>query len=96
MKILVYSVLLLGLSMSCSADEKDATLTQKPIQVTVNQPESNSEGAFATASGKLVSKNSVNVSTRTVSYTHLDVYKRQLIYIQNKTSRIRGFWFFII
>ncbi|MDQ0477832.1 efflux RND transporter periplasmic adaptor subunit [Chryseobacterium sp. MDT2-18] len=68
MKILVYSVLLLGLSMSCSADEKGAALSQKPVQVTVNQPESNSEGAFATASGKLVSKNSVNVSTRMMGY----------------------------
>ena len=68
MKILVYSVLLLGLSMSCSADEKDATLSQKPIQVTVNQSGNNSEGAYASASGKLVAKNSVNVSTRMMGY----------------------------
>lgn len=68
MKILVYSVLLLGLSMSCSADEKDATLSQKPILVTVNQSGNNSEGAYASASGKLVAKNSVNVSTRMMGY----------------------------
>ncbi|SIS76698.1 RND family efflux transporter, MFP subunit [Kaistella chaponensis] len=68
MKILVYSVLLLGLSISCSADEKDATLSQKPIQVAVNQSGNNSEGAYASASGKLVAKNAVNVSTRMMGY----------------------------
>ncbi|WP_226064368.1 efflux RND transporter periplasmic adaptor subunit [Kaistella polysaccharea] len=68
MKILVYSVLLLGLTMSCSADEKDATLKQTPIQVTVNQSGNNSEGGYASASGKLVAKNTVNVSTRMMGY----------------------------
>ncbi|WHF52874.1 efflux RND transporter periplasmic adaptor subunit [Chryseobacterium gotjawalense] len=68
MKILIYSVLLLGLTISCSEDEKDATLQQKPIEVTVSQSRSSSEGAFATASGKLVSKNSINVSTRIMGY----------------------------
>ena len=53
MKILVYSVLLLGLTMSCSSDEKDsAVIKQTPIQVTVNQSGNNSEGAYASASGK--------------------------------------------
>ena len=68
MKILVYSVLLLGLSMSCSSEEKDATLSQKPIQVTVSQSGASSEGAYASASGKLVAKNTVNVSTRMMGY----------------------------
>ena len=68
MKILVYSVLLLGLTMSCSAEEKEATVTQKPVQISINQPESSSTGAYASASGKLVSKKSVNVSTRMMGY----------------------------
>lgn len=67
MKILVYSVLLLGLTMSCSADEKDVSLAQKPIHITMSQS-GNYHGAFVSASGKLISKNTVNVSTRMMGY----------------------------
>ncbi|SEF56658.1 RND family efflux transporter, MFP subunit [Halpernia humi] len=69
MKIILYSLLLLSvITTSCSSDDKNVTNSEKPIQVTVNQSNSNSQGAFANASGKLVAKNSVNVSTRMMGY----------------------------
>ncbi|MBC7555913.1 MAG: efflux RND transporter periplasmic adaptor subunit [Chryseobacterium sp.] len=68
MKTLLYSLLLLGAVTSCSSDEKNVTNSEKPIQVTVNKSGENSTGAFVTASGKLVAKNSVNVSTRMMGY----------------------------
>lgn len=54
---------------SCSSDEKkSAQNSDAPISVTVSHSISGSEGSSATASGKLVAKNSVNVSTRMMGY----------------------------
>ena len=71
MKKHIYSALILGsiFLVSCSSDEKNtAELNEKPIAVTVNKSATNSAGSNATASGKLVAKNSVNVSTRMMGY----------------------------
>lgn len=71
MKKYIYSTLFLGsiFLVSCSSDEKkSAELNDKPIAVTVNKSATNSAGSNATASGKLVAKNSVNVSTRMMGY----------------------------
>ena len=71
MKIYLYSTLILSalLMGSCSSDEKkSAQNSDAPISVTVSHSTSGSEGSFATASGKLVAKNSVNVSTRVMGY----------------------------
>ena len=68
MKILLYTALFLSVLISCSSDDKNVENSGKPIQVVVNQSTTNSEGTFASASGKLVAKNSVNVSTRMMGY----------------------------
>ena len=71
MKKYIYSALFLGslFLASCSSDEKkSAELNDKPIAVTVNKSATNAVGSNATASGKLVAKNSVNVSTRMMGY----------------------------
>ena len=71
MKIYLYSTLILSalLMGSCSSDEKkSAQNSDVPISVTVSHSTSGSEGSFATASGKLVAKNSVNISTRVMGY----------------------------
>ena len=71
MKIYLYSTLILSalLMGSCSSDEKkSAQNSDAPISVTVSHSTSGSEGSFATASGKLVAKNSVNISTRMMGY----------------------------
>ena len=71
MKTYIYSALFLGslFLASCSSDEKkSAELNDKPIAVTVNKSATNAVGSNATASGKLVAKNSVNVSTRMMGY----------------------------
>ena len=71
MKIYFYSTLILSalLMGSCSSDEKkSAQNSDAPISVTVSHSTSGSEGSFATASGKLVAKNSVNISTRVMGY----------------------------
>ena len=71
MKIYLYSTLILSalLMGSCSSDEKkSAQNSDAPISVTVSHSTSGSEGSSATASGKLVAKNSVNISTRMMGY----------------------------
>lgn len=75
MKQYIYSILIISafIATSCSSkeDEKSAELDQKPIAVTVNKPQSDANensGAYVNASGKLVAKNSVNVSTRMMGY----------------------------
>jgi len=71
MKKHIYTALLLGsiFLVSCSKEDKNsAELNEKPIAVTVNKSATNSAGSSATASGKLVAKNSVNVSTRMMGY----------------------------
>jgi RND family efflux transporter MFP subunit len=54
---------------SCSSDkEKSALLNQKPIEVQINATQTESDGSPVMASGKLVAKNSVNISTRMMGY----------------------------
>ena len=71
MKTYIYSALILSavLSVSCSSDEKKSVQNSiAPISVTVSHTTAGSEGSSATASGKLVAKNSVNISTRMMGY----------------------------
>ncbi|MBW8361221.1 MAG: efflux RND transporter periplasmic adaptor subunit [Kaistella sp.] len=71
MKTYLYSGLLLSavLFSSCSSDEKKSVQnTDAPISVTVNKSSGNTLGLSTTATGKLVAKNSVNVSTRMMGY----------------------------
>lgn len=71
MKTYLYSTLILsGLLLgSCSSDgKKSVQNTDAPISVTVSRTTAGTEGSSATASGKLVAKNSVNVSTRMMGY----------------------------
>lgn len=69
MKKHIYTVLILGtfFLIGCSGDKKTEA-TETPILVTVNKSNTQTSGSFATASGKLVAKNSVNVSTRMMGY----------------------------
>lgn len=71
MKRYIYSTLILGAValQSCSPDkEKNVQSNDQPISVTVNKSSVASNGSSATASGKLVAKNSVNISTRMMGY----------------------------
>lgn len=71
MKRYIYSTLILGAItlQSCSSDqEKSAVNTDAPVSVTVHKSATASNGAFITASGRLVAKNSVNISTRMMGY----------------------------
>ncbi|MET3537202.1 efflux RND transporter periplasmic adaptor subunit [Chryseobacterium limigenitum] len=71
MKTYLYSTLILSalLMGSCSSDEKkSAQNSDASIAVTVSRTTVGSEGSSATASGKLVAKNSVSVSTRMMGY----------------------------
>ena len=71
MKKYIYIPLFIGtiLLSSCSSDKEKSTNNQDtPISVTVSKSSTASNGSFATASGKLVAKNSVNVSTRMMGY----------------------------
>ncbi|MFV0605818.1 MAG: efflux RND transporter periplasmic adaptor subunit [Niabella sp.] len=74
MKINTYITLITGVFflVSCSSNQdKSATSKQKPIPVTVINSSHEAVGSYATASGKLVAKNSVNVSTRMMGYITL-------------------------
>ena len=63
---LIFSTILLS---SCSSDKEKSAMNQDaPISVTVSKSSSNSNNGFVSASGKLVAKNSVNVSTRMMGY----------------------------
>lgn len=71
MKRYIYSTLILGAItlQNCSSDqEKSVVNTDAPVSVTVHKSATASNGAFLTASGKLVAKNSVNISTRMMGY----------------------------
>jgi len=71
MRTYIYSTLILGVIFlqSCSPDqEKSAVNTDAPVSVTIHKSTTASNGAFVTASGKLVAKNSVNISTRMMGY----------------------------
>ncbi|MBS1573607.1 MAG: efflux RND transporter periplasmic adaptor subunit [Bacteroidetes bacterium] len=69
-KYVITSLLLGGLMFSsCSSDkEKSALLNQKTIEVQINATQTESDGSPVMASGKLVAKNSVNISTRMMGY----------------------------
>lgn len=71
MKKYIYIPLFIGtiLLSSCSSDkEKNIESNDQPIAVSVSKSSSNSNNGFVSASGKLVAKNSVNVSTRMMGY----------------------------
>ena len=71
MKRYLYSTLILGAIalQSCSSDkEKNIESNDQPITVSVSKSSVAASGSFASASGKLVAKNSVNVSTRMMGY----------------------------
>lgn len=70
MKKHIYTALILGtfFLVGCSGEKKSAELNESPIAVSVNRSATNAVGSYASASGKLVAKNSVNVSTRMMGY----------------------------
>lgn len=71
MKKYLYSTLFLSVLIfqSCSSDkEKSAENGDTPVSVTISKSYANSNGSFVSASGKLVAKNSVNISTRMMGY----------------------------
>ncbi|MCG2792037.1 MAG: efflux RND transporter periplasmic adaptor subunit [Weeksellaceae bacterium] len=71
MKTYIYSTLLWSATLfsSCSSDDKTSVQnTDSPILVQLNKSSTNSSGASATVSGKLVARNSVNVSTKMMGY----------------------------
>lgn len=72
MKKIIYSIGLAAFSLlfiQCSSDKTgSAEFTGTPISVTTNKTTQNKDGSKAVASGKLVAKNSVNVSTRMMGY----------------------------
>lgn len=70
MKKHIYLSLVLGLSIlgSCSSDSKQVANNTKPVRVTVSNTATTDALGYAGASGKLVAKNSVNVSTRMMGY----------------------------
>ncbi|MGZ5284509.1 MAG: efflux RND transporter periplasmic adaptor subunit [Kaistella sp.] len=70
MKKHIYLSLVLGLSIlgSCSSDSKQVADNSQPVRVTVSNTATTDALGYAGASGKLVAKNSVNVSTRMMGY----------------------------
>lgn len=72
MKNIVYSTALIFFLISfthCSSEPtQTAEFSGETVSVTLSKTEANSAGGFAVASGKLVSKSSVNVSTRMMGY----------------------------
>ena len=70
MKKHIYLSLLLGSAIlaSCSSDPKDITDNTQPVQVTLSNTATTDGLGYVNASGKLVAKNSVNVSTRMMGY----------------------------
>lgn len=70
-KIISLATVLFGLTLftHCSSDEvKPVGFNGEPVNVTLSSTTENTAGNFASVSGKLVSKNSVNVSTRMMGY----------------------------
>lgn len=71
MKKYLYSFLFSAIVLlaSCSSNkDKPSAVSGAQVSVTVNKSSLGAAGSFATASGKLVAKNSVNVSTRMMGY----------------------------
>lgn len=102
MKNIVYSTafifFLISLTHCSSEDTSSAAFSGEAVSVTLNKTEANSAGGFAVASGKLVSKNSVNVSTRMMGYiTSMPVEVgqsvragQQLVSINNTEIQAKG------
>lgn len=101
MKKHIYAIAIIGgfLFASCSSDNQEKhTNNEAPIEVKINHSQSENIGSFAMASGKLVSKNSVNVSTRMMGYiTAMNVQVGQnvragqsLVSINNSDIQAKG------
>ncbi len=69
-KYIITSIALVGLLLSsCSKDDaKKSVNKEAPIEVSVSRSVESNESGNTTASGKLVAKNSVNISTRMMGY----------------------------
>lgn len=85
--------------VNCSSDKvQPAEFGGETISVSINKSTESSDGGLATASGKLVSKNSVNVSTRMMGYiTSMPVQVgqsvsagQQLVSINNTDIQAKG------
>lgn len=67
--ILLSFILGVSLLHSCSSEKEKATSNaDTPISVTLSSTQNTDTGNFVSASGKLVAKNSVNLSTRMMGY----------------------------
>lgn len=95
------TLMIAGLSIftHCSSEVAEPVEFQgETIKVSLSKTEENQAGGFATASGKLVSKNSVNVSTRMMGYiTSIPVQVgqsvragQQLVSINNTEIQAKG------
>lgn len=100
-KIVSLTTVLFGLTLftHCSSDEiKPVEFNGETVNVTLSNTTENTTGNFASVSGKLVSKNSVNVSTRMMGYiTSLPVQVGQsvkagqlLVSISNTDIQAKG------
>jgi RND family efflux transporter MFP subunit len=79
----------------CSSNEKKLNEADKPITVITNKTAASDTGAFVSASGKLVAKNTTNVSTRMMGYItglHVQVGQQvaqgQLLVSVNNTDMV--------
>lgn len=79
----------------CSSHEKKMNETDRPITVTTNKTVANDTGGFVSASGKLVAKNTANVSTRIMGFItglHVQVGQQvgqgQLVVSVNNTDMV--------
>lgn len=74
LKSATFIFFLMAFAQCSSESETSVNFTGEAVDVRLNQVETNDTGGFAVASGKLVAKNSVNVSTRMMGYiTNLSV-----------------------
>lgn len=95
---LAFVVPISTLTNCSSQQDKKAELTGDPVTVTLAKTGSENTGSFANASGKLVSKNSVNLSTRMMGYiTSIPVKVgqqvsagQQLVTINNTDIQAKG------
>lgn len=79
----------------CSSHEKKLNEADKPVTVTTNKTAASDTGSFINASGKLVAKNTANVSTRMMGYItglHVQVGQQvaqgQLVVSVNNTDMV--------
>lgn len=82
MKRQIYIVAFIGLTFltSCGKTENKVPPVGNPVKVTVSHTGENADASLIQASGKLVAKNAVNISTRVMGYiTHLNAQVGQNI-----------------